>query len=348
MSQIIKRIKWIDIAKAITIFLVVFGHTIRGGIVQHIVYSFHVTTFFLLTGLTFKAYDLRLRLKNDFLRIMIPYYVWGIISIGVYVLMGKFAGSRLNMHVDLLSMVDNIKLLLYATATQNRLPFNSPLWFLPCLFVTKLFFYILNKIAKENDDKVFLISVIIFVLGCIYTKVDLPNLPFSIEIAMKMLLFLAIGKKLYKSKLLYKKNNKLAIFLGILLLIATSAIAVFSPKINYSNDDFPNFILFLITGILGSIAICLISIGIRKCKILEYIGRNTMTILVMHKFPVVFFQIVGPYSDVLNSNESIFAVNMGGMIVSVISIIMCLLVDRFLKDIIIFINKMAGKKESRL
>ena len=40
------RIAWIDIAKAITILLVVFGHTIRGGLAQSIVYSFHVPTFF--------------------------------------------------------------------------------------------------------------------------------------------------------------------------------------------------------------------------------------------------------------------------------------------------------------
>ena len=55
MLQTKQRLAWLDIAKAITIFLVVFGHTLRDGVAKQIVYAFHVAAFFLLSGITCKT-----------------------------------------------------------------------------------------------------------------------------------------------------------------------------------------------------------------------------------------------------------------------------------------------------
>ena len=49
-----KRIDFIDVAKGIAIFLVVYGHTYDGRNLHLFIYSFHMPLFFFISGLLFK------------------------------------------------------------------------------------------------------------------------------------------------------------------------------------------------------------------------------------------------------------------------------------------------------
>ena len=72
--QISKRIDWIDFAKAIGIFLIVFGHSIKGTIAHTFVYSFHVPLFFYLTGSTFGCRNVYGKfLVKRFKTLLVPY-----------------------------------------------------------------------------------------------------------------------------------------------------------------------------------------------------------------------------------------------------------------------------------
>ena len=51
-----KRILWIDYAKAFAMFFVIFGHVNSGNYLTNWIYSFHMPLFFLLSGITLKAY----------------------------------------------------------------------------------------------------------------------------------------------------------------------------------------------------------------------------------------------------------------------------------------------------
>lgn len=42
------RISWIDVARGIGIFLIVFGHTSGGGFLTQVLYAFHVPLFFFI------------------------------------------------------------------------------------------------------------------------------------------------------------------------------------------------------------------------------------------------------------------------------------------------------------
>ena len=53
-----RRIELIDIAKAITIFLVIWGHTTGNGetpLFRLVLYAFHMPFFFFLAGMSIKA-----------------------------------------------------------------------------------------------------------------------------------------------------------------------------------------------------------------------------------------------------------------------------------------------------
>ena len=50
------RIAWIDVAKGITILLVIIGHTLTfGSATRNFIFSFHMPLFFILSGYTFNV-----------------------------------------------------------------------------------------------------------------------------------------------------------------------------------------------------------------------------------------------------------------------------------------------------
>lgn len=322
-----ERIKWLDIAKGITIILVVFGHTMRGGAAQRMVYSFHVAAFFFLSGMLCGVDHVKVRIRKDFVRIMIPYYCFGLISIGIYAVLGKFAGAQFGMEVNT-SLWDNLMDLLYGTAKRSSLRFNAPLWFLPCLFVTKLMYYGLGKLVRGRQCLVFPAAVVLAAGGYVYTAFALPKLPFALDIAVKMLPFFSLGRILFCSAYLPRLAGcprPVQWAAGAVLLAVTFVIGYVSPKVNYSGDTFPNIPAFCVTASLGSAGICFLSMGIGSSKLLEHIGRNTLAILVMHKFPVLFFQTIGPFEKPLEQYDTLQGNLLAGLPVALISVGMCLI-----------------------
>ena len=121
--------------------------------------------------------------------------------------------------------------------------------------------------------------------------------------------------------------------LGGPLLAIGCLIGYIAPKVNYSGDYFPNVFTFLTTAGLGCLAVCLLSMGISHNKVLEYVGKNTLGILVMHKFPILVFQTMGPLETLLAQHNSFAGNSIGGISVSVITIALCLFA-------VIIINKL--------
>ena len=327
LQQEKKRIGWIDIAKAIAILLVVWGHTLRGGDVQRVMYSFHVATFFLLSGMTCRVRDIGRQIRTDFLRIMVPYYIFGVASIGIFLVLGGFAADQLDMSTRS-SLWDNLLELLVACPKGNRMKFNMPLWFLPCLFVTKLLYYALSKVCRGKQGYIVGGSAVLAVLSFLYTHLVEVSLPFNLSVAGKMLFFFALGRQLFLWITQREKplpSRAVLLVAGAVSLMLTAVIAWMSPKVNYTGDTFPNVMSFMITALLGSAGVCLLSMGMDRCRVIEYVGRNTLPILLMHKFPILLFQTVGPFKSILADYNSLagVAVSLG---VAALSIVLCLLV----------------------
>ena len=344
MLQEKQRVAWLDIAKAITILLVVFGHTLRGGVAQKIVYSFHVATFFLLSGMTCKTDKLYMRIKNDFLRIMVPYYSFSIISIIIFWFLGDFAAGLFHLNVNT-SVWHNLIGMLYGCPINNYLKYNLPLWFLPCLFVTKILYYALCRLCKENQPAVFLCSLALAVLGYIYTRLIGIGLPLNLSVAAKMLAFFSLGRISF-SRLSQIQGGYQITFLGSALLLITGFAAVFFPGVDYASDTFPNFATFLITALAGSFGVCFVSIGLCRWKIMEYIGKTTLSILLMHKFPVLFFQTIGPQKTILSKYDTAAGI-MASIVVALFAIMLCLVADWVIRRYFSFLLGDFSKLSSR-
>ena len=108
------RLAWIDIAKGVGILLVVIGHCIPDAaspsgisvpvykIMHQVIYSFHMPLFFFLAGyLTYKeTYDWRgigTFIKKRFNRLLVPYFIVGIIYLPFKLVLSKFANTPYDM-----------------------------------------------------------------------------------------------------------------------------------------------------------------------------------------------------------------------------------------------------------
>ena len=331
MLQTQKRIQWIDIAKAITILLVVFGHALRGGGAQKMMYGFHVPTFFLLAGMTCKTAGISRQMKKDFLRIMVPYYVFGLASILIFAVLGTVAADRLSMDVDT-SFSKNLVELLVMNPKGGRMKFNLPLWFLPCLFAVKCLFYGLSKLFCDSKGKMLLASLALGIIGFVYTGLNGPALPFNFSVALKMMPFFGFGhwlSQLMQAGRVRFVGGRLSCIPGVLLLGVACLVGWFAPAVNYSGDTFTDVIAFVITSVSGCFGICLVSMAIEKCKIVEYVGKQTLAILVMHKFPVLLFQTLGPLKEPLTRYDDLVGIGCA-VGVSVVAVAICLAAGWFI------------------
>lgn len=73
-----KRIEYIDVAKGVTILLVIVGHVSHlPEPIKSSIYSFHMPLFFLLSGYFFRKEDVLVTFKRMLPTIVIPYIVVG-------------------------------------------------------------------------------------------------------------------------------------------------------------------------------------------------------------------------------------------------------------------------------
>lgn len=86
-----------------------------------------------------------------------------------------------------------------------------------------------------------------------------------------------------------------------------------------------NYWLFLFTSITGSAGVLYLSVLLRNGRFLKRAGRDSLTILLFHKFPVLFFQAVCPGTKVLLKDGSSPAGILCALAVTLISVLLCLL-----------------------
>jgi fucose 4-O-acetylase-like acetyltransferase len=139
------RIVWVDYAKGLGIFLVVFAHVLRGLRSSHIVndgavfqfvdawiYSFHMPLFFLLSGLFADRLIKRsvgVLVRDRFATLAYPYLVWSMLQS-----ITQFALWRYTNHS---SSLDAIAGILIKPTMQ--------FWFLYALFLISLSYYVLRR-----------------------------------------------------------------------------------------------------------------------------------------------------------------------------------------------------------
>ncbi len=317
-----KRIHYLDIARAIAIFSIVLGHTIAYSThcyeIYRFIFAFSVPLFFVLSGMTFRLKEETTWqfIKRKFLRIMIPYFVWAILFLVPYYLFGSNFSSELSQ--------PNLLGVLYGSGADSALKQNTPLWFLPALFTTELLYYFLLKIFRHPKTPYFLLPAVLLI-GYI-TTIFLGQiiLPWGINSALTIGVFFYLGY-------LLKNYNFKPIFAALLFILGLIAF-IFNSHDNviWSDYQYNNYFLTIIAGATFAFSIIAFAKYLGKNHIIEYVGQNTMSILIFHKLIVVIFQTKLGTITSLSQNSNLILELLSCLVASVIAVIFSLICDKLL------------------
>lgn len=342
-----KRQDWIDIVKFWGMIAIVWGHTLDSGDVHRYLYSFHIPLFFFVIGLFFTSPKLsfwRFTIKKA-KSLLIPYFSFAIISVLIFFVLGNLASITLNEDTSENSLSANLLEILTGNCRANR-----PLWFLPCMFCCYILCFAISRIVKSRPIYIkrivaFSVAVVSFAICFLNEEfLNINALFFKVDVAIFMLAFVSVGY-LVKPLLLKRFNVFVAALLAIPLLIAGGITAFGNSTIMYLSNNYRNVPLFFISAILTIMGFCILSILISRCNLkiitapLVYVGKRTLPILLMHKFPILFFQVIVPWTKQSMAENDPFI----GLVVAIISIAMCLGVDMLM----IKIKGMLHKKPIR-
>lgn len=320
-----QRVNFIDLLRGFAIFLIVFYHMIgyskNLGDITIYLSSFHVALFFLISGFTYNIKDISFKeyFKRKFKRIMIPYFIFALLFIIPYYLFQNITSSISDSEFGLGHFLFGI---IYGSGAEGLLKQNTPLWFLPCLFITEVLAYFIFKLKNISSKKYLLISLLI-IIGFLSYKFIPIILPYSLNTALTMMTFFTTGYFIKNSKIL-NINRKNKIIISISLIILGIVFASFNIKISYMLNNYGNYFIFLLSSIFSCFGyLLLFSLFDTNDKFLLTIGKSTMGILIFHKLLVVLCQTGIPI--LINGNIIIQLVL--AIFLSVITVYICTFIE---------------------
>lgn len=282
-GEVLKRNSKVDAAKGILILLVVIGHYKR-GMTHDIIFLFHMPLFFILSGFLLKKEKLldTKYLKDRALALMIPYGIY--LSLDWLIIRRNFS---INMIVHLL---------------WGGRALDGVYWYTTCL-ITALFLlgFLIKNFSERSAKLLILTGGGIAVLEshlCEHISVlDYPGMPWSIDVALIAIVYLAIGFY-FKMKIrnFMEDSNKL---FDTVAVMASLFLIIFCV-INYSGDNilyyfdmkpryYKELVLAIVIPCLFGIVLCRTVYWISRIRILNcvqhcfsYLGQVTIPIMYMH------------------------------------------------------------------
>lgn len=278
-----KRKTYIDIAKGIATILVIIGHcNYTNSKLVAWLYTFHMPLFFIINGMFIspdKCQSLKEFVKKKAKSLIIPYFILSIptyiCSIGIEILKIRAIDFKyiFNRFIGIF-------------IAWRKTEFDNGMWFLLALLLSDILVYLIikkienNKRIKDKNKVITLsiITILIFIIGVIITKL-VKGFIWSIDVVPVCASFVLIGY------LLNKLNNKKNIFsnktIGILMIIINVIFGYLNYKIAGRSDIYEsnlgNGFYYLLSAVSGSVFIICLSKMINENKILETIGKHSLT-----------------------------------------------------------------------
>ena len=140
------RVKWIDMARGFAMLLIIVGHC--AGIsetLKHIIFSFHVPLFFILSGYVYRHKEKSI--LKDFKQLIVPY----MISVFIIIIFNIYANRSISGDY----ILQTLKSALYAYGSDyGEVKLIGGLWFLPTIFVARRFMNLAFSIDMKEHYRV--------------------------------------------------------------------------------------------------------------------------------------------------------------------------------------------------
>lgn len=275
------RIEYIDIAKGLTMLMVVFVHTNAEvhsdsatlQCVNNFIMAFFMPAFFVYSGMFIKKEkwgDFFVKKSKTLLVPLMFFYLLGylfsavVAQVGIVSLHNEFVWTN----------IFNIFL--------SKTFSNGSLWFLAALFVGLA---IVQACLRISNCVVRYMALGVFaVVGMLWNTLFSCRMPFYADSGCYAMGFLVVGHLLMnvlKAKDLVRDKKTLLVFL-------MSFLVVFSLQENKSSMMVAtwhgNLVLSWVVGICGAIMTLTFSALVKECKFLAYVGKNSIVVLCVHFF----------------------------------------------------------------
>ena len=274
------RETWVDIAKGIGIILVIIGHANCPNLPHGIIYSFHMPLFFFLSGLFISRQcenNFHIYLKKNFKSLLLPYFYFNIISIAFYYTMS------IMFHKELL--IGNVQDNLIGIFVGMRFgsPYHHVLWFLPCLFFAKMLAYPIFKLFGGGK---FLLAIVTLIIGLTYCKWTKKPLPMSFDASLIAVFFIVCGDYYMKYQAIINKWIKK---IGLLLILLSALFVFFNfDKVEMYNMSYGSWIPFVCGSLSSILFICYLckqtSCSNKFLRIIMEYGKLSLIVFAMHYY----------------------------------------------------------------
>lgn len=289
----------IDTAKAIGIILVILGHleALSNPVWKQFAASFHMPLFFFVYGIVGMpsepaAKDALPFIKKKLMRVMIPYILWSLI----------YSWNVLS-----------VKQLICIIYGNNKTFAEAGLWFLPTMFIAECLSYWVSVLKlRYGKWVIYACGLFCGILGFGMTEVGQHTVlskygfPFSVDIALTALVFVLVGnacKTVYLHKIVYACRKRksiicMAVFVLYLLVFILSRINscfivddVYT-RVVMARANYGLYPLFILSGVLGSMATLLLAAVVKQFQLLAYIGKNSLLYMCTNHICIAVFMFL--------------------------------------------------------
>lgn len=289
----------IDIAKAIGIMLVILGHmeALSDPVWKQFAASFHMPLFFFVYGIVgmpseSTAQEALPFIKKKLMRIMLPYILWSLI----------YSWNALS-----------VKRLVCIVYGNNKTFAEAGLWFLPTMFVAECISYWVSVMKKRFGYwRGYACGLLCGGFGFLMTEIGRHTLlkkygfPFSFDIALTAVVFVLVGnvcKAFYLDKIVRSPRKSkgiiciasLVLFLLVFILSRVNSCFIVDDaytRVVMARANYGLYPLFILSGVLGSMATLLLSTVLKPFRLLDYIGKNSLLYMCTNHICITAFMFL--------------------------------------------------------
>ncbi|MDR1180405.1 MAG: acyltransferase family protein [Bacteroidales bacterium] len=280
------EIQFLNAAKVITIFLVIYDHLSIPYEQAVFINSFRMPLFFCISGyfISTRNYAWKDFIVRKLRTLIVPYFVFAVVSFLFWFLIGRKYGDDANTFPDISKYLSGVFL---AIPSKAYLGFNLPIWFLPALFSTEMIFYAYRKYCYKYS---WIAGICSFFIGMLLKYLLPVRLPWGIDVAFFAVVFMQMGYFLKRKNLNDAFFSRIRLLYKLLIIVASGILTGFFSAINIGINrgvlvyalQFNNYLLFFAAACTGIIFIFTLSSCIPAVKLLRFYGRNTIIILGLH------------------------------------------------------------------
>ncbi|MDO4501902.1 MAG: acyltransferase [Coriobacteriia bacterium] len=284
------RIEWLDSLRGLAMFFVIFGHAwALPAWGKMLIYSFHMPLFFAISGAVFRVskYD---RLRDCALDkakgLLLPYLLLYLVNIPLQLIsFGVFANTFYSPQDLLLG---------FLTGSVMGNSACWPLWFLPCLYLVSVLFWMLARLEVRTKAPLWLTVSLVFALGvAIWELAPGQGLLHWKTVPMAML-FYYLGHAFMKHResvfraIDYDAGRKcrqsLRFFATLaILLVAGLWMGWLNGKISMMSNIYHNYGLMLGSACCTSLALAMVTMALPKVRMLDFAGKNSLGFFGLHR-----------------------------------------------------------------